>query len=139
MGNGSRRCAKALEMILKITLIRAIGRNCETKSAPRTFGMRVRIAKFSLEMSMRPSTKSLRMCRMPCLILGQKCLKNNTYKPSGPGAVSDFISLMMASNSDSEKVTINMAFSSSETRCLFNQVAGAKPQFRDPAVLSRSR
>jgi hypothetical protein len=81
---GSSRYAKALEMILKITWISAIRWNCETKSATGTLDIRVRIAKFSLDMSMHHSIKSLRMCKMSCLILDQKCLKKQNREAIRP-------------------------------------------------------
>ena len=60
LATGSNLVAKAFETILKITLIRAIGLYWEIDSAPGIFGIRERMPKFSLAMSMRPSTKSLR-------------------------------------------------------------------------------
>jgi hypothetical protein len=69
---------------------------------PVTLGLRERLPKFSLEIPMRPSTKSFRICRIPCLTCDQKFLKNNTGKPSRPRAVSVFISFMMQFSSVSE-------------------------------------
>jgi hypothetical protein len=78
-------------------------------------------------MSMRLSTKSLRMYRIPFLTMGQKYLKKITGRPSGLGDVFVYISLTMLSNSSSVKVRARLMFPSCDTLCRSDQVSGANP------------
>jgi hypothetical protein len=57
-------------MILKITLMRAIGMYCVILSAPGTFGISDSTPKLRRAMSILPRIKSLRMCKTPCFTKG---------------------------------------------------------------------
>jgi hypothetical protein len=67
---GESLIAYAFATILKMTLIRAIGRYYLILFAPGTFGMRDKIPKFSLAISTVPKANPLRICSTWALIHG---------------------------------------------------------------------